>query len=155
MNKTRISIFFIIFLTLSLPFESNAINLNKDTTKLDCQKNLLGVFEYSYPIPGKFNVVDVKIVYTKNKIYTFREYPKFYFVECIEWIDLCTYKAYKCEFHDPILDEKTEDTSISVEQFTKIIGNKFYFKRYNNQKLINEDYIRKTSNDIPFEFDNE
>ncbi|TGL44287.1 hypothetical protein [Leptospira perdikensis] len=152
MNKIQISIFFIIVLTFFLPFKSNAINLNKDTTKLDCQKKLLGVFEYTYPIPGKFNVADVKIIYTKNKVFTFREYPNFYFVECIEWVSQCTYKAYKCEFHDPILDEQTQDTSIAVEQFTKIVGNKFYFKRFNNEKLTNEDFIRKTSNDIPNEF---
>lgn len=152
MRKTPIYILFITIANLSFTFKSDAINFKKDKTKLDCQKQLLGVFEYTYPEPGKINVSDVKIIYTKDKVYTFRKYPNFYFVECIEWVDDCTYKAYKCEFHDPILDEKNQDTSIAVEQFTKIVGNKFYFKRYRNQTLINEDFIRKTSNDVPAEF---
>ncbi|MCT8334141.1 hypothetical protein NUH30_10695 [Leptospira sp. 85282-16] len=152
MNKNQISVLLIISLNFLFPFKTEAINLNKNTIKLECQKKLLGVFEYTYPIAGKFNITDVKIIYTKNKIYTFREYPNFYFVECIEWVDSCTYKTYKCELHDPILDEKTEDTTTSVEQFTQIVGNKFYFKRFKNQKLTNEGYIRKTSNDIPIEF---
>lgn len=150
MSKTRIYVVFMILLIF--PFHKEALNLKKETTNLNCQKKLIGVFEYIYPNPGQLNITDVKIIYTKNEIYTFKSYPNYYFVECIEWISQCTYKTYKCKFHDPILDAKTEDMSISDEQFTKIDGNKYYFKRFKNQKLTNEDYITKISNEIPADF---
>tara|TARA_B100001939_G_scaffold694_1_gene653 strand:+ start:74 stop:532 length:459 start_codon:yes stop_codon:yes gene_type:complete len=114
----------------------------------DCRATLIGTFEYEFSNLGKST-----IVYSKSKVYYFREFPTLFYAECIEWTAPCTYNLEVCQINDPIIPQSSVGNK-AQGKITAIKGNKVYFERYEEGKKVNDGFLTKIDSTVPEEFKN-